>query len=147
VRQQGALVNKSCARVLVVEDYASWSHFICSMLKQKRELRVVCEASNGLEAVEKARQLKADLILLDIGLPKLNGIEAAQRILAFAPQAKIIFISENRDPDIVQEALNTGARGYVLKSRAASELVHAIEVVTADGTFVSDHLALQYAKQ
>jgi len=116
------------------------------MLKQKRELRVVCEASNGLEAVEKARQLKANLILLDIGLPKLNGIEAARRILAFAPQAKIIFISENRDPDIVQEALNTGARGYVLKSRAASELVQAIEVVTADGTFVSDHLALPHAK-
>jgi DNA-binding NarL/FixJ family response regulator len=69
----------------------------------------------------------------------LNGIEAARRILAFAPQAKIIFISEDRDPEIVQEALNTGARGYVLKSQVASELLHAIEVVMADGTFVSGH--------
>jgi DNA-binding NarL/FixJ family response regulator len=137
-------VNKSDVCVLVVEDYAAWSDFICSMLRQRQELRVVCEASNGLDAMEKVKQMKADLILLDIGLPQLNGIEVARRILARTPQTKIIFISDYRDPEIVQEALNIGARGYVLKSQTANELLQAIEVVLADGKFVSDHLAPAY---
>ena len=128
-------------RILVVEDYATWSHFICSTLEQTQVLRVVLVVSNGLDAVQRASQLTPDLITLDIGLPGLDGIEAARRILAFAPQAKIVFLSENRDPDIVQEALKTGARGYVLKSRAASELLLAVEEVLRGGTFVSEQLS------
>src|SRR4051812_31587614 len=106
---KGAALQELRARVLVVEDHATWSHFLCSTLEQSPRLEVVSVVSNGLDAVEKAKQLTADLILLDIGLPELDGIEAALRIRAFAPQSKILFISENRDPDIVQEALNTGA--------------------------------------
>ena len=139
--QEGAAVQELGVRILVVEDYATWSHFICSTLEQTRVLRVVLVASNGLDAVQKASQLTPDLITLDIGLPGLDGIEAARRILAFAPQAKIVFLSENRDPDIVQEALKTGARGYVLKSRAASELLLAVEEVLRGGTFVSEQLS------
>jgi DNA-binding NarL/FixJ family response regulator len=78
--------------------------------------------------------------MLDIGLPKLNGIEAARRIGPFAPESKIIFVTEDCDRDIAQEAMNTGARGYVLKSQAARELLPAIEVVLRGGKFVSDHL-------
>ena len=102
----------------------------------------MCVVSNGLDAVEKAKQLTPDLIMLDIGLPQLDGIQAARRILAFAPQSKIIFVSENRDLDIVEETLKTGARGYVLKSRAASDLLVAVEAVLAGGTFVSEHISL-----
>jgi len=102
----------------------------------------VCAVSNGLDAVEKAKQLTPDLIMLDIGLPQIDGIQAARRIISFAPQSKIIFVSENRDPDIVEETLKTGARGYVLKSRAASELLIAVEAVLGGGTFVSENLSL-----
>lgn len=140
--QEGAALQEIGVRILVVEDYASWSHFLCSTLGQKQELRVVCVVSNGLDAVEKAKQLTPDLIMLDIGLPQLDGIQAARRILAFAPQSKIIFVSENRDPDIVEETLKTGACGYVLKSRAASDLLVAVEAVLAGGTFVSEHISL-----
>jgi DNA-binding NarL/FixJ family response regulator len=140
--QEGAALQEIGVRILVVEDYASWSHFLCSTLGQKQELRVVCVVSNGLDAVEKAKQLTPDLIMLDIGLPQLDGIQAARRILAFAPQSKIIFVSENRDLDIVEETLKTGACGYVLKSRAASDLLVAVEAVLAGGTFVSEHISL-----
>lgn len=139
--QEGAGLQGIFRPVLVVEDYLTWSNFVSSTLEQKQELRVVCVSSNGLDAVQKASQLTPDLITLDIGLPGLDGIEAARRILAFAPQAKIVFLSENRDPDIVQEALKTGARGYVLKSRAASELLLAVEEVLRGGTFVSKQLS------
>jgi DNA-binding NarL/FixJ family response regulator len=141
LKQKAAAVQDLGVRILVVEDYANWSHFICSTLEQKQELRVVCAVSNGLDAIEKAGQLKPDLILLDIGLPELNGIEAARRIRAFDPQSKIIFVSENRDRDIIHEALSTGACGYVLKSLAGRELLSAVEVVLRGGTFISDHLA------
>jgi len=140
--QEGAALQEIGVRILVVEDYASWSQFLCSTLGQKQELRVLCVVSNGLDAVEKAKQLTPDLIMLDIGLPQLDGIQAARRILAFAPQSKIIFVSENRDRDIVEETLKTGARGYVLKSRAASDLLVAVEAVLAGGTFVSEHISL-----
>ena len=137
--QPEAAVQESGVRVLVVEDYVPWSEFICSMLEQKQELRVVSVASNGIEAVEKAKQLKPDLILLDIGLPQLDGIEVARRIGAVAMQSKILFVSENRDPDIIQEALSTGALGYVVKSQATMDLPLAIDFVLAGGIFVSDH--------
>jgi DNA-binding NarL/FixJ family response regulator len=140
--QEGAALQGIFRRVLVVEDYFTWSNFVSSTLEQKQELRVVCVSSNGLDGVEKARELTPDLIMLDIGLPELDGIEAARRILAFAPQSKIIFVSENRDRDIVQEVLQIGARGYVLKSRAASELLVAVEEVLHGGIFVSEYLSL-----
>jgi CheY-like chemotaxis protein len=142
LHQEGVSVREIGVRILVVEDYASWSRFICSTLGQKQKLRVVCVVSDGLDAVEKAKQLAPDLIMLDIGLPQLDGIQAARQILAFAPQSRIIFVSENRDPDIVEEALTTGARGYVLKSQAASDLLVAVEAVLAGGTFVSEHISL-----
>jgi DNA-binding NarL/FixJ family response regulator len=135
-------VQELGVRILVVEDYATWSHYICSTLEQKQGMNVVCVVPNGLDAVRKAGQLTPDLIMLDIGLPGLDGIEAARRILAFAPQSKIIFLSEIQDRDVVQEALKTGARGYVLKSHAASEMLPAIEEVLRGGTFVSEHLSL-----
>lgn len=103
--------------------------------------QVVGEVSDGLEAVEEARQLQPDLILLDIGLPTLNGIEAARRILEVAAASKILFVSENRSTDIVEEALSTGAGGYVVKSDAANELLPAVETIIKGARFVSASLA------
>jgi len=103
-------------------------------------LQVICEVSNGLEAVQKAEELKPDLILLDIGLPGLNGIEAARQIRQFATQSKIIFVSQESSPEVVQEALSLGAWGYIVKPRAASDLVVAVEAVLEGRRFVSSGL-------
>ena len=127
----------SSIRVLVVDDYEPFRRFICSNLESRPDLQVVGEASDGLEAVEKAQALKPDLILLDIGLPSLNGIEAAQRISRLVPTATIIFLSQIRDADVVQEALSNGAKGYVLKQDAGIDLMLAIETVLRGANFVS----------
>ncbi|HKR83923.1 MAG TPA: response regulator transcription factor [Terriglobales bacterium] len=123
-------------RVLVVDDYQSWVRFIRSMLQDAREFQVLAEVSDGREAVQKAEQLQPDLILLDIGLPTLNGIEAARKIRAHNPQAKILFVSEQRSEEIAREALNTGS-GYVVKSCAARDLFPAMKAVLEGRRFVS----------
>ena len=127
--------------VLLVDDYGPWRHFVSTTLRKQLDLQVIGEASDGLEAVQKAQQLKPDLILLDISLPTLNGIEAARRIREVSPKSRILFVSENRSWDIVEEALRAGAGGYVVKSDAASELVLAVRVVLQGKRFVSTSLA------
>jgi DNA-binding NarL/FixJ family response regulator len=82
-----------------------------------------------MEAVDKAEELQPDLILLDIGLPTLNGIEAARRIRKLAPESKILFVSQESPADIVQEALSLGALGYVVKAHAKCELIPAVKTV------------------
>jgi DNA-binding NarL/FixJ family response regulator len=115
------------ARILIVEDFPHFRKFICSTLAERLDLRVVAEASDGLEAVQKAVELKPDLILLDIGLPTMNGIEAARQIRKLSPESKIVFLSQESSAEVVEEALNTGACGYVVKARAASELLRALD--------------------
>jgi DNA-binding NarL/FixJ family response regulator len=124
-------------RILVADDYEPWRRFVSSTLQKQPELRVVGEVSDGLEAIQKAQELQPDLIVLDIGLPRLNGIEAARRIRERVPQSKILFFSENRSWDIVEEALRTGAAGYVVKWECASELRPAVEAVVRGKLFVS----------
>ena len=123
--------------VLVVDDFQPWHRFISTTLQKQPELQVVGQAFDGLQAVQQAQQLQPDLILLDIGLPKLNGIEAARRIREVSADSKILFVSENRSWDIAEEALRTGALGYVVKSDAASELLPAIQAVLQGQQFVS----------
>jgi len=122
--------------VLVVEDFEPFRSFVCSALKQKPELEVVCELSDGLAAVQKAEELKPDLILLDIGLPGLNGIEAGRRIRKLVPDAKIIFLTQESSDDVLQAALELGARGYVVKTRAGSDLLAAVEAVLQGKQYV-----------
>ena len=132
---------ESSIRVLVVEDYEPFRRFIHAELKNRPQPQLIGEASDGLEAVEKARALQPDLILLDIGLPRLTGIEAARQIRKCSPQSKILFLSENRSWDIAEEALRAGAGGYVVKSDAAKELWPAVEAVLQGNRFVSSSLA------
>jgi DNA-binding NarL/FixJ family response regulator len=130
----------SLVRILVVDDFEPWRRFVLSMLKKKRELQVICEASDGLEAVQRAEELHPDLILLDIGLPRLNGIEAARRIQKVASKSKILFLSQESSADVAQEALSVGALGYVIKAHAGSELLTAVEAVIQGKQFVSASL-------
>ncbi len=124
-------------RVMVVEDFQSFREFVCLKLAQRPKLQIICEVSDGLEAVLKAEELKPDLILLDMGLPTLNGFEVAQRILGLAPKSKIIFSSRESSPDIVQEAMRLGACGYVFKTHAEADMLVAIDAVLSGKQFVS----------
>jgi len=123
-------------RVLVVDDYQSWRDYICSLLHTKAEFRVVAELADGLEAVQRAKELQPDLILLDIGLPALDGLEVAERIRQVAPAVKIIFLTLHSDTDVVRAALSAGAQGYVLKTDAVRELFTAVETVLGGDYFV-----------
>ena len=127
----------SSIRILVVEDFAPFRQFIHSILAVRPDLQVICEVADGLEAVQKAEVLKPDLILLDIGLPTLNGIEAGQQLRKLAPASKIIFVTQESSADVVQEALSLGASGYVVKSKAGSDLLAAVEAVISEKCFVS----------
>jgi DNA-binding NarL/FixJ family response regulator len=124
-------------RVLVIEDFEPFRRLICSTLEGRGDLEVICEVFDGLAAVQKAEELQPDLILLDIGLPTLNGMEAARQIRKLVPEAKILFVSQESSPDVVQEALSLGARGYVVKTRAGSDLLSAVDAVLLEKQFVS----------
>lgn len=108
----------STLRVLVVDDYEPWRRFICSVIRKRPELEIVGEVADGLEAIQRAGELHPDMILLDIGLPTLNGIEAARQLRRIVPNSKIVFVSQESSNDVVQEALSIGASGYVVKSNA-----------------------------
>lgn len=130
----------SPVRVLVVEDYDPIRHFLLTTLRRNARFEIIGEASNGIDAIQKLQSLKPELILLDIGLPELNGIEVARQVRSFSPKTKILVISENRSWDIVQEALRSGADGYVLKNDAGRELLHALESVLQGVQFISKSL-------
>ena len=103
-------------------------------------MEVIDEVGDGLQAVLQAKALQPDLIVLDIGLPGLNGIEAARRIRHLVPEAKIVFLSQESSADVVHEALRVGALGYVLKTHAQDDLLDAIETVLQGKQFVSKGL-------
>jgi DNA-binding NarL/FixJ family response regulator len=117
---------------------------LLNQLQKQPELQVIGEVSDGLEAVQKAQELQPDLILLDIGLPSLNGLEVARRIGKVSPASRILFVSENRSADIAEEALSTGASGYVVKSDAGSELLPAVKAVLEGRRFISASLASHF---
>jgi DNA-binding NarL/FixJ family response regulator len=131
----------SSIRVLVVDDFEPFRRVVSSILQIKLEFRTIVEASDGVEAIELAQALQPDLILLDIGLPKLNGIEAARRIRELAPRSKILFVSQESSVEVVQTAFSLGASGYVVKKDAGSELLTAVDAVLRGERFVGGRFA------
>ncbi len=126
-------------RTLVVDDVEDFRRFLCSTLEKRTECEVVGEASDGLQAVAQAKLLQPDLILLDLSLPTINGIEAARRIRKLSPNSKILFFTQNCSWEIAQGALRTGAKGYLLKSDA-TDLPCAVEIVLQGGQFISSRV-------
>ena len=128
-------------RVLVVDDYEPFRQFVRSTLLERANLQVIGEASDGLEAVRKAEDLKPDMMVLDIGLPTLNGIEVARRIRKLVPECKILFLSQESSVDLAQGAFGLGAMGYVVKAHAGNELLEAVEAVSQGRLFLSKGLS------
>jgi DNA-binding NarL/FixJ family response regulator len=129
----------SALRILLVDDHLDLRKLLRSILQEKTECVVIGEASDGLDAIEQAKELQPDLILLDVSLPKLNGMVAARRIRKLCPHSKIIFLSQDNSPEIVQEALRLGAAGYLLKSDA-TELPLGVDTILQGKVFVSRHV-------
>jgi len=127
-------------KILVVEDFDRFRQFVVLSLRQRVEFQLIYEASDGLEAVARAEELKPDLILLDIGLPRVSGIEAGRRIRKVSPNSKILFVSQESSADVVQEALHLGAHGYLFKADAARELLPAVDAVLQGRQYLSRRL-------
>jgi DNA-binding NarL/FixJ family response regulator len=130
-----------CVRVLVVDDFEPVRNLICSKVQNDPKLQVVWQASNGLEAVEKAEEYQPELILLDISLPKLNGLEAARRIFRVSPLSKIIFVSQESTKEVIEEAIRIGAKGYIVKTDISHELLPGIGAVLRGEIFISSHIS------
>ena len=132
----GVVISASF-RILLVDDFEPWRNYLVAKLGENPALEIVGLASDGPEAVRKAAELHPELILMDINLPELSGIKAAERIRGLSPESKILFVSQNLDFDVALAALNAGGFGYVVKSDAESELLTAIEAVMSGERFVS----------
>jgi DNA-binding NarL/FixJ family response regulator len=150
VLEQAGVMNTDIARpifrqipigVLVVDDFKPFRALVWAMLENKPGLRIIAEATDGQEAVERAEQLRPDLVLLDIGLPRLDGIAAARQIRKTVPNSKILFLSQETSADVVQEAISVGGVGYVAKAKVATELLKAIEKVLLGKPFIGSGLA------
>ena len=133
----------SAIRILVVDDHEVIRRVICSLLSSDPTLDVVCQTADGEQAVLKARELQPDLVLLDISLPGMSGIEAAKRIRSSSPNSHIIFLSQHDSLQVVESAMRMGGHGYVAKTDAGSELLMAIRTVSAGQEFVSQRIVSQ----
>jgi DNA-binding NarL/FixJ family response regulator len=138
--------NGSSVRVLVVDDFEPFRQFVCSTLGEGPAFQVIGQASDGSEAIHKAAELKPDLLVLDIGLPTVNGLEAAREILRLSPRSKIIFVSQESSAAIVREALSLGGLGYVHKAYA-DELLSAVHAVCKGSQYLSNELAKRFAAE
>jgi DNA-binding NarL/FixJ family response regulator len=133
--------SPTLVRILLVDDFERFRNLTSSLLGKQPGFQIVGDALDGQEAVQKAEELKPDLVVLDIGLPQMNGIDAARQIRLVSPDSKILFLTGNDDPEVAREALGTGATGYVAKSDAAVELLNAVEAVLLGKPYVSKRLA------
>ena len=127
-------------RILVVDDHEFVRRHICTLLSTAPDLNVVGQASGGYEAVDKAQEHQPNVVLLDIGLPELNGLLAAPLIKKVAPNAEVLFVTSHQDVFFVREAFGAGARGFLSKDDIAAELICAVRQVYSRRKFVSKNL-------
>lgn len=127
--------------ILVADDHQILRDLLVNLLKSKENLEVISEAADGYQALQEALRLQPDLVILDISLPKLNGIEVAKQLKNQAPAIKTIILTMHKSEDFVRSAYQAGVRAYLLKENALEELLHAIEVVINGGIHISDQIA------
>lgn len=121
-------------RVLIVDDYAAVRKGVCVILSSRLDIEVCGEAENGAEAVEKAKALRPDLIILDVTMPVLNGFDTAREILKILPEVPILMLSMHQHQEFVDEAKKAGVRGYVTKAQVAETLLQAVDVLLSGQT-------------
>ena len=124
-------------RILLVDDHPVVRQGLRTLLQERSELEVVDEASDGLEALEKVENLRPDVVVLDVTMPRMSGIEACRIIKQKNPGLEILFVTQHDSPQMMREALNAGARGYVVKSNLARDLVEAVEAVSQHKEFTA----------
>jgi len=122
-------------RILLVDDHPVVRQGLKTLLEGRSGWEVIGEASDGAEAVEKAKDLNPDVMVLDVTMPKMNGLEACRLLRRQAPQLEILFVTQHDSPQMMREALEAGARGYVVKSNAARDLLAAVEAVSQHRVF------------
>lgn len=127
----------SVTRILLVDDFVPWQRLVLRLLKSETNLQIISAAVDGTEAVQKAEELQPDLILMDLNLPGMDGIEATRKVRIVSPGSKVIFLTDHNEPDIVQAAFNAGASGYVLKPDFTADLIPAIRAVLLGQKFIS----------
>ena len=130
----------SVGRILVVDDFVPWQHLVLRLLESETDLQIISTAVDGSEAVQKAEELQPDLILMDLSLPGMNGIEATRQIGMVSPGSKVLFLTHHSETDIIRATFDAGASGYVLKSDYSADLIPAVRAVLLDQKFVSRSL-------
>jgi len=130
-------------RVLVVDDHAILREGICSLLEHQSDVHVVGEASDGQEALEKVATTQPDLVLMDIAMPRMDGLEATKRIKAAYPDVQILILTQHDNREFVLPLLQAGAAGYVLKRSGSRELLAAIRGVMEEGAYLQPAVARQ----
>jgi len=135
---EGGFVRE--VRVLLADDYEPWRRCVSSLFLKRPEWRIIGEVSDGLEAVQKVEELNSDLVLLDLSLPSITGVDAAKQIRLAAPATKIVFITAYRDSEAMQIVLRAGADGYVIKWEISRELLPALDAVLCGGRFISPQI-------
>ena len=133
--------------VMVVDDHAVIRRGVQGILQAYPEWRICAEAADGQEAVRLAESLQPEVIIMDVSMPGLNGLEATRIIHNILPQIKILLLTLHSSTELVRSAFRVGARGYVLKSDAENELVRALNVIAGDGTYVSPAIDQQVAQR
>jgi DNA-binding NarL/FixJ family response regulator len=116
-------------RILLADDHEIVRRGLCALLQNHEGWEVCGEAIDGRDAVEKAKQLKPDVVVLDVGMPNLNGLDATRQLVQYDPNFKVIVLTITDSDQVIREALDAGARGFVLKSDAARDLVSAVEAL------------------
>jgi DNA-binding NarL/FixJ family response regulator len=137
----GVIRTTTKLRILVADDHALFRRGLEDMLRSETEWEVVASAANGQEAVDKALKAKPDIAILDLSMPELNGLTAAQEIIQAVPRAQVILLTVQYSQHVIREALECGVRGYVLKSDAERDLISAIEAVSAQRPFFTAAVA------
>ena len=125
-------------RILIVDDHEAVRKGVCAILSSRLDIEVCGEAVNGKEAIEKAKELRPDLVILDITMPVLNGFDAAREILKILPQTLILMLSTHLTNQLVAQAKSSGAKGYVTKTQAGGTLLQAVDALLNNNTFYPD---------
>lgn len=124
-------------RIIVVDDHPIVRQGLKTLLQGHLDWEVVGEASDGVEAIDKAGKLNPDVMVLDVTMPNMNGLEACRVLRKQRPQLEILFVTQHDSPHMMREALAAGARGYVVKSNAARDLLEAVEAVSHHRQFTA----------